>query len=98
MLLDQPGDQFGVGDVESEPRAEPPCHLGAGDRVVLGAALGDVVQQRGDVDQSARCSGRILRIRSLATVNSSLPPRSISCRKPTQQQQMLVDRVMMGTC
>ena len=53
MLLDQPGDQLGVGGVETEPRAQPPRHLGAGDRMILGAALGDVVQQRGDVDHRA---------------------------------------------
>ena len=53
MLLDQPGDQFGIGGAEAEPRAQPPRHLGAGDRVILGAALGDVVQQRGDVDHRA---------------------------------------------
>ena len=53
MLLDQPRDQFGVGGVEAEPRAQPPRHLGAGDRMILGPALGDVVQQRGDVDHRA---------------------------------------------
>ena len=53
MLLDQPGDQLGVGGVEAEPRAQPPRHLGAGNRVILGPALGDVVQQRGDVDHGA---------------------------------------------
>ena len=53
MLLDQPGDQFGIGGAEAEPRAQPPRHLGAGDRMILGPALGDVVQQRGDVDHRA---------------------------------------------
>ena len=53
MLLDQPGDELGVGGGEAEPRAQPPRHLGAGDRMILGPALGDVVQQRGDVDHRA---------------------------------------------
>ena len=53
VLFDQPGDQLGVGGVEAEPRAQPPRHLGAGDRVVFRPALGDVMQQRGDVDDRA---------------------------------------------
>ena len=31
MLFDQPGDLFGVGGIESEPRAQPPRHLRPGD-------------------------------------------------------------------
>ena len=44
MLLDQPCHQFGIGGVESEPRAQPPRHLCPGDRVILRTALGDIVQ------------------------------------------------------
>ena len=53
MLLDQPSHQFGIGRVESEPRAQPPRHLCPGDRMILRAALGDIVQQRGDVEHRA---------------------------------------------
>ncbi|MGY3132754.1 hypothetical protein ACVWZM_003436 [Bradyrhizobium sp. USDA 4501] len=53
MLLDQPRHQFGVGRREAEPRTQPPRHLGAGDRMVFRPALGDVVQQRRDIDHRA---------------------------------------------
>ena len=53
VLLNQPGDQFGVGGIESKLRAQPPRHLGARDRVILQPSLGDVVQQRRDVDHGA---------------------------------------------
>ena len=48
MLLDEPGDELRLVGREPEARAEPPRHLGAGDRMVLRPALGDVVQEERD--------------------------------------------------
>ncbi len=70
---------------EAEPRAQPPRHLGAGDRVILGPALGDVVQQHGDVDHRADARDGSCASGRWRRANSSLPPRSMSCRKPTQR-------------
>ena len=53
MILDQPGDGLGVGRGEAQPRAEPPRHARAGNRMILDAALGDVVQEQRDVEQRA---------------------------------------------
>jgi hypothetical protein len=57
-MLDQPGDGLGLGGVEPKPRAELARDLRAGDRVILRAALGDVVQEQRDIEQprvSLRC-------------------------------------------
>ena len=51
--LDQPGDELGLGRVESESRAQPPRDARAGDRMVLDPALGDVVQEQRDVEHGA---------------------------------------------
>ena len=53
MFLDQPGHQLGFGRDEAEPRTQTPRHLGAGNRMILGTALGDVVQQRRDIEHGA---------------------------------------------
>ena len=53
VLLDQPGDGVGVGGRQAEARAEGARDPGAGDRVVLDPALGDVVQEQRDVEQRA---------------------------------------------
>ena len=53
MLLHQPRDGLGVRRREAEPRAQPPRHPRAGKRMVLDAALGDVVQEQRDVEQHA---------------------------------------------
>ena len=53
VFFDQPCHQLGIGGVEAEPRAQSPRHPGAGNRMILRAALGDVVQQGGDVDHRA---------------------------------------------
>ena len=51
--LDQPGDGFGLRRRETEPRAEIARDPRAGDRMVLDAALGDVVQEQRDIEQLA---------------------------------------------
>ena len=59
MMLDQPGDQLGLGGCKADPRAEPPRDAGARDRMVLDAALGDVVEEQRHVqhDAMARLNG-----------------------------------------
>ena len=52
VLLDQPGDGLGARLVEAEARAQAAGDAGAGDRMVLGAALGDVVQEDRDIENA----------------------------------------------
>ena len=54
MIAHQPGDGLGLGRVEPEARAELQRDLGAEHAMVAAAALGDVVQQHGDVERPAR--------------------------------------------
>ena len=51
--FDQPSHGFGLRRREAQPRAEAARDAGAGDRMVLDAALGDVVQEQRDVKQRA---------------------------------------------
>ena len=51
VIFDQPGDGVGLGGVEPEPRAEFAGDAGAGDRVILGAALGDIVEEQRHIEQ-----------------------------------------------
>ncbi len=53
MLLDQPGDGLGLRLVEAEARAKTAGDAGAGDGMILRPALGDVVEQHGDVEDGA---------------------------------------------
>ena len=46
VLLDQPGHRLGLRGRKAEARAQPAGDLTAKDRMVLGPALGDVVQER----------------------------------------------------
>ena len=52
-MLDQPGDGLGLRGVEAEARAELAGDAGAGDRVILRPALGDVVQEERDIEDDA---------------------------------------------
>ena len=58
MFLDQPGDRFGLLRRQAEARTELAGNLGAGDRMILRAALGDVVQEHGDEQRGAILDAR----------------------------------------
>ena len=51
---DQPGDGLGLALGEAEPRAQGARDLGAEHAMIAAAALGDVVQQHGDIEDAAR--------------------------------------------
>jgi hypothetical protein len=53
VVQHQPGDGLGLLPAEAQARAEPLGNLGALLRVVAGPALGDVVQQQGEVEHLA---------------------------------------------
>ena len=53
VLLDQPDDGVGLRLVEAEARTQAPGDAGAGNGMILGTALGDVVQQDGDIEDGA---------------------------------------------
>ena len=53
------------GGRQAEPRAEPTRDLGAGERVILRPALGDVVQKSGEIERGA--VGDLVRMISLAS-------------------------------
>ncbi|MCY1238641.1 hypothetical protein D9M72_513930 [compost metagenome] len=93
MLLDQPGDEFGLLWRQPEARAELARHLSAGGRVILGPALGDVVQQHGDVERLALLDPRHQlgdqRMRLLLDA-------AFDAREHVDgAQQVLVDRIVM---
>ena len=54
MVAHQPGDHLGLAFGEAEARAQVLGDFGAEHRMVAPAALGDIVQQRGDIGGAAR--------------------------------------------
>ena len=86
MIFDQPGDGLGLGGGKAEARAEPPRHPRAGDRMILDAALGDVVQEQRDVEHRA-VAGQQLVDQLVGERHSRLLPRSISASTPMQRSR-----------
>ena len=54
VIAHQPGNGFGLGRAQTEPRAELQRHVGAQYRMVAAAALGDVVQQHREIEHRPR--------------------------------------------
>ena len=83
-----------IGGRKAEARAEPARDLGAGDRMVLAPALGDIVQEGGD--DRARCGWVIGGSNSLTSGWSSLERAGLDLAQHADgAQQVLVDRVVM---
>ena len=76
MLLDQPGDPVGFGRGQAEARAQPAGDRGADERMVLRAALADVVQEGGHIEDAAALDGLDDRVDSGRSVEAA--PFSIS--------------------
>ena len=57
VVLDQPHRRLGLRGVEPEARAQLAGDAGAGDRMILVAALGDVVQERRDIERAPAVDG-----------------------------------------
>ena len=93
MLLDQPGDELGLVGREPEARAELSRHLGAGDRMILRPALGDVVQEERDGQHRQVLQRR----QDLPDSGCSSPSRPV--RMPDSDadraDQVLVHRIMV---
>ena len=94
MHFDQPGDELGLGGIETEPRTESPGDARAQDRMVLDATLGDVVQEQRDVEQLA-----VLR---LNRVNQLIGEHKVAAvalldlvEDADAAQQMFVHRIVM---
>jgi hypothetical protein len=51
VVLDQPGDGLGFGRGQPQARTEFARHAGAGNGVILGPALGDVVDKERHIEQ-----------------------------------------------
>ena len=94
MVLDQPGDGRGLLGRKAQPRAKPARDLGAGDGMVLGPPLGDVVQEQGDVeDRPLAPKARHQRHRQRVLL---LKPALFDVGEHADRpDQMLVDRVVM---
>ena len=93
VIFDQPGHGFGVGRRKSKARAKPPRHAGAGDGMILDAALGDVVQKQGNVEHLAVAGQDFLhqlvgQWRFLAAVLDLF-------QHPDAAQQVLIHRVVV---
>ena len=93
MLFDQPSYAVRIRGRKAEARAQAARDLGSGDRMVLAAALGDIVQE-----------GRHVKRRAMADVGQDFAEqRMVLVEQPgfdlaqhaDRAQQMLVDRVMM---
>ena len=93
MLLDEPGDPLAIGRRQAEARAKAARDLGAGVRMILGAPLGDVVQEGGDIER-----------RAIGDVGQDLADQRMVLREGAGfdlaehadgAQQVLVDGVMM---
>ena len=94
MIFDQPGDGLGVGRGKSEPRAEPPRHPRAGDRMVLDAALGDVVQEQRDVEHRAVAGQQL--VDQLVGERRLVVAAALDLRQHADAaQQVLVHRVVV---
>ena len=93
VLLDEPGDVLGVGRRKAEPRAEPARDLGAGLRMVGRPALGDVVQEGGEIELGAMGDlvDDLAHERMLVLEASRLD----GAQRPDGAKKMLVDRVVM---
>ena len=92
--LDQPGDRLGLRRREAEPRAEAARDPRAGDRVVLDAALGDVVQEQRDVEQRAML--RLDRAHQLGGERRVVAATGLDVGEDADAaQQMLVHRVVV---
>ena len=93
MMLDEPGRGLGFGRIEAEPRPEPARDAGAGDRMVLGAALGDVVQEQRDVESPPVLDRAHDAVRERVLV---LDPLAVDLGEHADRaQEMLVDRVVV---
>ena len=94
MHFDQPGDQFGVGGVEPKPRTKPAGDARAGDRMILDASLGDVVQKQRDINH-----GAMLRLNRLDQFAGQRYFAAVALLDLVEHadaaQQMLVHRIMV---
>ena len=94
MVLDQPRHRLGLGRVEPEPGPELAGDRGAGLRMILGPALGDIVQE-----QAPRRRARRLRMAPKIRVGERMLARQAPGRDFRQDadgaDQVLVDRVVV---
>jgi hypothetical protein len=93
MLFDQPGDAVRIRGGKAKARAQAARDLGAGDRMVLAAAFGDIVQESGDVERRTMTDvGQDLAEQRMVLVE---PPGFDLAQYSDRAQQVLVDGVMM---
>ena len=93
MLFDQPGYAVRIRGRKAEARAQAARDLGSGDRMVLAAAFGDIVQESRHVKRRAMADvGQDFAEQRMVLVE---PPGFDLAQHPDRAQQMLVDRVMM---
>ena len=92
-MLDEPGDELGFRRRQSQSRANLAGNPGAGDRMIFRAALGDVVQKRSDVQNTAVLDrfdefvGEWMHFPCLAAIDLG--------HDTHRSDQMLIDRIMM---
>ena len=93
MFLDQPDDAFRVGRGQAETWAKPARDLGPRDRMVLGAALGDIVKEGRHIEgPPMRDARQDLADERMIFLEAS---RLDLAENADGAQQMLVDRVMV---
>ena len=94
MHFDEPDDELGVGGVEPEPRRQAAREAAAGDRMILDAALGDVVQEQRDAEH-----GIMLRLDGLDQIAGEAEFRILAARDLIEHadaaDQMLVHRIVV---
>ena len=96
MPAHEPGDRLGLLGAEAEARTELLRHLLAQHRMVAAAALGDVVQQHGEIERAARIDRRHQRGRERQLVLQAR--RSRSCAGCRWRRWCARRRCRHGTC
>ena len=92
--FDQPGDELGVGGIEAQPRTKPAGDARAGDRMILDASLGDVVQEQRHIKHRAML--RLNRLDQLARQRHFAAVALLDLVEHADAaQQMLVHRIMV---
>ena len=94
MVLDQPGHRFGIGGGETKAWTQSPRHARAGNRMILDAAFGDVVQEQRDVENGAVARQQL--VEQLVCQRRVFVGAALDVREDADApQQVLVDGVVM---
>ena len=93
MVFDEPRYRLGLHLVQAKPRANFHRNFGPGNRVILGASLGHVMQKKRDIEDPPVSDHRHDFMRDRQFIR--MPPRLDFRQRTNRPDQMFVDRIMM---